>query len=151
MTENYTPVLGERNFQVSYQQINHNLWRATAELTDDLHQINTWLDIKVPELVIQDAGVEFTKSPFAECNMVSAATKKLIGVKVQNLGFKLYRLFLGAKGCPNLYLLFSLSGPAFDSIYNLNLVARKEKTEQEYNLLMKKDCVAHRAIYKNME
>lgn len=151
MTEISSPVLGERNFQVSYQELTDTLWKAIAELRDDLHHIKIWLEIKTPELIIQDAGVEFVKAPFQECSMVSAATKKLIGVKVKDLGFKLYRVFLGAKGCPNLYLLFSLAGPAFDSIYNLNLVAMNKQTEQEYNQLMKNDCVAHKAIFKKQE
>ncbi len=148
MQEESVPVLHERNFKVKYDEINEKLWKSTAEVEDDLHHIKTWLEISVPDLIVKDAGIEFVKMPFEECNLIKEKAKKLIGTPVQKLGFKIYCLFLGDKGCANVYLLFSLSGPAFDNIYQLNLVSQNKMTQEQYNVLMKNDCIAHKEVYK---
>lgn len=141
-------VMQERNFKINYNQVNNDLWRASAEVIDDLHQIKTWLDISVPELKIKDAGIEFKNMPFDECKLICDKAKKLIGTKLKELGFKNFRLFLGKDGCPNVYLQFGLSGPGFNSIYHLNLVNQNKMSQDEYNILMKNDCIAHREIIK---
>jgi hypothetical protein len=147
---NHTTLLQERNFKVNYEQVSDSLWRTTAELTDEIHHIRTWLDISTPDLIVQDAGIEFIKMPFEECNLICEKAKKLVGTKAQKLGFKIFRLFLGSSGCPNVYLLFGISGPAFYSIYNLNLVNDCKMSQNDYNILMKKTCVAHKRIVKNI-
>ena len=142
-------LLEERNFKVNYIRISDELWKATAELNDEIHHIRTWLDISVPELIVKDAGIEFINMPFVECKLVCEKAKKIIGTNVQKLGFKIYRLFLGKNGCPNVYLLFGLSGPGFNSIYHLNLINEGKISQHEYNVMMKKTCIAHKEITKN--
>jgi hypothetical protein len=141
-------VLGERVFKVSYVQINDSLWRAVAEVKDDLHDIRTTLDFSIPDLKVVDADIVFDKAPFQECNLVRERVKKLRGTPVQKLGFKNYRLFLGRSGCPNAYLLFGLSGPAFNDVYQLNMVKRGKTTQDTYNLMAKNECAAHGAILR---
>ncbi len=143
-----TIILQERNFKMNYDKINDNLWKVSSELKDELHQIKAWLDISVPEFRVKDAGIEFVNMPFEECKLICGKAKKLIGVRVKELGFKIFRLFLGVNGCSNVYLLLGLSGPAFYSIYHLNLVNEEKMSQNEYNVLMRKDCVAHKKIIK---
>ena len=137
-------ILNERNFKVSYDRISENLWRASAELFDDIHQIKTWMEIQTPEFIVKNAGINFLKMPLDECEAVNLLAKKLIGVKVKDLGFKVFRTFLGSDGCANVYLLFGLSGPAFINVYYLNLVSEGKMTQTEYNKITKKDCLAHK-------
>ncbi len=146
MDELKKKILDERNFKVNYFKISGNLWRAEAEVKDDLHQIKTWLEISILDFKIKDAGIEFIKMPFEECKLICEKAKKLIGTKVKDLGFKIFRTFLGINGCSNVYLLFGLSGPGFYNIYQLNMVNEGIISQNDYNLMMKKDCVAHKEI-----
>jgi hypothetical protein len=115
--------LGRWDFKVHYREVAAGVWRTTAEIRDDLHEIISVRDISVPERRVVAAELEFWKCPFEECKMATARAQELIGTPVKELGFKNYRTFLGRKGCPNAYLLFGLSGPALKDVYDLNLVA----------------------------
>lgn len=138
--------LGKRMFSVEYREISDGLWRTTAEVKDDLHEIRTTLDFSVPNLRVVNADIQFVRCPFKECEMARQKARELIGTPVQKLGFKNYRVFLGKKGCPNAYLLFGLSGPAFNDVYYLNEVNKGTLTKKAYDSMMKNECVAHRAI-----
>jgi hypothetical protein len=146
MYEKKDILLQERNFKVNYEQIGETLWRASSELSDEMHHIKTRLDIRVPAMLVEDAAVEFVRMPLGECGSVCRKAEKLIGTKVKDLGFKLFRTFLGSNGCSQLYLLFGLSGPGFSNIYELNRVKQGETSRDEYNTQMKKDCLAHKEL-----
>jgi Protein of unknown function (DUF2889) len=142
-------ILSERNFKVNYIKSSETEWLATAELMDDLHQIYTWLKIETPSFIVKDAGIEFKKKPLEECSAICVAAKKLIGTNVSKLGFKLFRTFLGHNGCSQCYLLFGLAGPGFMNIYYLNQANSGKMSQDEYNFVMRKDCLAHVLRTKN--
>jgi hypothetical protein len=135
--------LGDRSFEVHYDRIGEDLWRASAELIDEIHHIKTSLDIGVPDLKVRDARIELIGTPLRSCAGICGREKRLIGTKTEDLGFKVFRLFLGRGGCANVYLLFGLSGPGFLNVYYLNKVKEGTMTQEAYDTMMKNDCIAH--------
>jgi Protein of unknown function (DUF2889) len=137
-------ILGTRQFQVNYSRLSETLWKAESELIDELHHIKTCLEISTDDEVVKKAEITFLRKPLVQCSQVELLAQKLVGTKVKDLGFKLFRTFLGKKGCSQAYLLFGLAGPGFTNVYDLNRVQDKLCLVEEYNLRMKNDCLAHK-------
>jgi hypothetical protein len=143
----------QRNFSVRYSQTSEIVWLAHAELQDEQHNIITQLEIRVPELTIQDASIEFKRQPLEQCREICQKAKALIGVPIlHDLSTQLDHLFRGAEGCPNVRNLFGISGPGFIYVYYPKLIQEGKMTQMEWwkfvGSELQNECLAHKRLHK---
>jgi hypothetical protein len=143
----------KRKFESEYFEINETLWSITSVLQDSIHDIRTTLEISVPDLVVQQASIEFVRYPLQECLLVPAKIQALTGANLfDDFMERANQLFGGADGCPNVINLLRTSGPAFIYFYFPDLIKKgKLKNEDWWSIIAAKlsnQCIAHQMIHQ---
>jgi hypothetical protein len=116
-----------RQFEVDYDEKDAATWTATARLCDDVHEISLRVDVAVPELVIRDAELTFTRAPYEECQAVKECARALRGLDLRAPDFmrRLMGLFMGSQGCSNVFVLLNLALPALAHFYYPFIAAQR--------------------------
>lgn len=144
-------IVEQRNFSVKYSILSESLWLITAELLDSQHNIITKLEVRVPDLVVEAASIEFNNQPLEQCREICDKANELVGCEiVHELSQKLDELFVGPLGCPNVRSLFGISGPGFIYIYYPYLMKEGKMSQQDWWKMvgteLKDECIAHRRM-----
>ena len=86
-----------------------------------MHHMVVALEISMPDMVIQDAGIEFEVYPHGGCPSITTHYKSLIGLSIAR-GFthKVRELFGGPRGCTHTTALLQAMAPvAIQSVWSM--------------------------------
>ncbi|MBV7274277.1 DUF2889 domain-containing protein [Clostridiaceae bacterium UIB06] len=140
--------VSSRNFNVDYFEKEKNIWVVKTQLADEHHEIGMEIEMDMIEMIIKDATIKFNKFPLEHCALIEEKAEKLKGMKVDNEFIKnSMKIFMGAKGCPNVMTLLNISVPGIIYYYYpYKLKTGEMKYEQWDNMIrtdLKDACLAH--------
>ena len=140
--------LYQRKFDVDYFEKNTYCWRILSHLVDDAHDIIADIIISVPDMVIKNASIKFNRYLLKECLAIESKASQLKGIDIQKeYREKVYKIFMGMEGCPNITNLLGIVVPGFMYTYYPHLVKTgKMKEENLVSFFTTKypdDCLAH--------
>jgi hypothetical protein len=144
--------LYQRNFNVNYFEKEEHVWGIQANLKDKHHDLAVEVDVAVPEMVILDCRIKFSRYPVVQCVMIEDLAQQLKGTCIfSDYQPKCLKLFLGPQGCPNIMTLFSVSVPALIYFYFPHQIKIGKMTHQEWEAMVKtrfaSACLAHSLMY----
>lgn len=145
--------LYERNFHVDYIEKDAGVWQIISHLVDEHHDITLELDVSVPDMIIRDARITFTRYPLQQCLFIEKKSQQLIGCSIlTDYRSKILPLFLGPEGCPNIMVMLGSSTPGISYFYYPHLLKTGQMTREEWDLKVKtdfaRDCLAHTLFNK---
>ena len=137
-----------RRFDVDFYEKDEKTWSVVSRLVDDAHDIRTEVEVSVPDLVIRDARVEFTRYPMDVCPRIETKVRKIIGLELlKNYNRASLFIFLGPKGCGNVLSILGTGLQAFVYTYFPHLVRVGSMTVAEWEgfcvTKLRKACLGH--------
>lgn len=140
--------LYSRRFDVDFYEKDEKTWSVVSRLVDDAHDIKTEVEVSVPDLVIRDAKIEFTRYPMDVCPRIEAKVKKIIGLELmKNYNRNSLFIFLGSKGCGNVMSILGTGLQAFVYTYFPHLVRVGKMSSAEWEdfcvTKLRKACLGH--------
>lgn len=138
----------KRNLEAGYYEKEENVWCVKIHLEDGEHDITTWVDVLVPEMIIKDAEIKFNRYPMKHCSLIEKKAKDLIGTNInEDFRRKYMALFMGPQGCPNIMTMLSASLNGMIYFYFPHLVKVGKMKPVEWDEFvrtnLKNDCLAH--------
>jgi hypothetical protein len=148
-----TKPVHSRKFEVDFYDREDGTWRVESRLQDGVHDITAKLVISVPDMVVRDGDVEFTKHPLEECLAVVPRMKELVGASLfDDYSVRCRQLFVGREGCPNVMNLLSTSAPALIYFYFPDQIKKGAmKPEEWWGMCATRlldGCIAHGLMAK---
>ena len=145
--------LYSRRFDVDFYEKDEKTWMVASHLIDDAHDIVTEVDVAVPELVISDARIEFTRYPIDACPMIEKNVRRIIGLNLmKNYNRRSLFIFLGSKGCGNVMQILGTGLQAFVYTYYPHLVKIGAMSTAEWEKFtltrLRKACLGHTLLEK---
>lgn len=137
-----------RNFTVDYYEKEDEIWLVKTYLSDEEHEIEVNVEVDMKEMVLTDAGIIFKRQPLEHCKMVEELAAQMKGTKVdKNFSRNIMQIFMGAKGCPNIMSLLTISIPGIIYYYYPYLLKVGKMKYEEWDTMirteLKNDCIGH--------
>jgi hypothetical protein len=137
-----------RNFKVDYYEKEDTLWVVRTHLIDEVHEIETEIEIDMAEMVVTDARIIFRSYPIEHCPLIESNAKKLIGIKVDSeFSRNVMKIFMGPQGCPNIMTLLNISVPGIIYFYYPHRLKAGKMQPEEWDYMirteLKEACLAH--------
>jgi len=145
--------LYSRRFDVDFYEKDERTWVVASRLVDDAHDIATEVDVAVPELVIRDARVQFTRYPIDVCPMIEKNVKRIVGLNLlKNYNRRSLFIFLGSRGCGNVMQILGTGLQALVYTYYPHLVKTGAMTVADWEKFtltrLRKACLGHTLLEK---
>lgn len=142
-----------RRFDVDFFEKDESTWLVVSRLADDAHDITTNVEVRVPEMVICDARVEFARYPLDVCPMIERNVKRIVGLKpLKNYNMRSLTIFLGSKGCGNVMQILGTGLQAFVYSYYPYLIKTEKMSAAEWEKFsvtrLRKACLGHTLLGK---
>lgn len=140
--------LYERNFHVDYLEKEPGIWKVVSHLVDEQHDITLELEVSVPQMIILDARIAFTRYPLPQCVFVENKSRQLVGCNITtDYRSKILPLFMGPEGCPNLMVMLGSSAPGIPYFYYPHQLKTGQMSGEEWVEKIRtdfaSDCLAH--------
>lgn len=145
--------LYERNFHVDYIEREPGIWGVVSHLVDEHHDITLELEVAVPQMIIQDARITFTRYPLEQCVFIEKKATQLVGCHIiTEYRSKILPLFMGPEGCPNIMVMLGSSTPGIPYFYYPHQLKTGLMSEEEWGEIIRtdfaSDCLAHTLFNK---
>jgi Protein of unknown function (DUF2889) len=137
-----------RRFDVDFFEKDEATWLVVTHLVDDAHDITTKVEVRVPDMAISAADVEFARYPLDVCPRIERNVKRIVGLNLlKNYNMKSLTIFLGSKGCGNVMQILSAGLQAFVYAYYPYLVKTGKMSAAEWEKFsitrLRKACLGH--------
>ncbi len=137
-----------RNFTVDYYEKEAEIWLVKTHLLDDAHEIEVQVEVDMREMSLINAEIIFKKYPLEHCRMIEGLASKMIGTKIDsNFSRNMMTIFMGAKGCPNIMSLLTISIPGILYYYYPYMMKTGKMAYEAWDDMirtdLKNDCLAH--------
>ena len=142
-----------RRFDVDFFEKDEASWLVVTHLVDDAHDITTKVEVRVPEMTITAADVEFTRYPLDVCPRIEGNVKRIVGLNLlKNYNMRSLTIFLGSKGCGSVMQILGAGLQAFVYSYYPHLVRTGKMSVAEWEEFsvtrLRKACLGHTLLEK---
>jgi hypothetical protein len=142
-----------RRFDVDFFEEDEATWLVVTHLVDDAHDITTKVEVRVPEMAIVGADVEFARYPLDVCPMIERNVKRIVGLNLlKDYNMKSLLIFLGPKGCGSVMQVLGAGLQAFVYSYYPHLVKTGKMSAAEWEKFtltrLRKACLGHSLLEK---
>jgi hypothetical protein len=145
--------LYSRKFDVDFYERDEKSWVVVSHLVDEAHDILTEVTVSVPDLVIREAKVTFSRAPMDVCPMIQRNVDRIVGLDLfKGYNRKSLFIFLGPKGCGNVMSLLGLGLQSFVYTYFPHLVKTGKMSVAEWERFcltkLRRACLGHTLLEK---
>jgi hypothetical protein len=145
--------IGSRRFDVDFFEKDETTWLVVTRLVDDAHDIETRVEVQVPEMTIRAADVEFARYPLDVCPRIERNVKRIVGLNLlKNYNMRSLAIFLGSKGCGSVMQILGTGLQSFVYAYYPHLVKTGKMSVAEWERFsitrLRKACLGHTLLEK---